>query len=78
MSVLFVSEIFRKLWNEYSRRIRQQSISLNLGSDPKHIPDIVSLPVGGKYQYHHTATAGFRTERGHCARLRLYWYNGQY
>jgi len=27
---------------------------------------------------HHTATAGFHLERGHCARLRLYWYNCLY
>jgi len=23
-------------------------------------------------------TAGLHVERDHCARLRLYWYNGQY
>jgi len=26
----------------------------------------------------HTATTGLRVERRHCARPRLYWYNGQY
>jgi len=26
----------------------------------------------------HSAAAGLHAERGHCVRLRLYWYNGQY
>jgi len=38
--------------------------------------DIFWIPVGHKCR--HTATAGLHVERGHCARLRLYWYNGQY
>jgi len=29
-------------------------------------------------QCRHAATAELRVERGHCARLRLYWNNGKY
>ena len=37
---------------------------------------IFRISVGRKCR--RTATVRLRVERGHYARLRLYWYNGQY
>jgi len=35
-----------------------------------------NIPVGRKCRQ--TATGGLRVLRGHCERLRLYWYNRKY